>query len=326
MTPDGAVRKPDIEVPPLSRVTVSAGGDVPDADVSVMLVSDGEILVERAVYWNNRIEGHDSAGVPLPQKEWFLAEGSTAYGFKTWVLVQNPSPEPATVRITYLTPDGPVVKPEFTVAGNRRVTVLANDDVPGRDISVKVEASRAVVVERSMYWDDMRGGHNSAASPAASRSWFLAEGSTLFGFDEWVTIGNPAGKATNARVTYMTPGGAVAGPTLNLPAGSRRTVHVNDDLKCAEVSVKVESDEPIVAERSMYWNNGTGRAGHCALGVTQPSDTQYLAEGCTANGFEEWAVSYTHLRAHETRHELVCRLLLEKKKSILPKSSTLLVM
>src|SRR5450756_319082 len=27
-----------------------------------------------------------------------------------------------------------------------------------------------------------------------------------------------------------------------------------------------------------------------------------------------WSVSYTHLRAHETRHDLVCRLLLEKKK------------
>src|SRR5665648_1239065 len=26
-------------------------------------------------------------------------------------------------------------------------------------------------------------------------------------------------------------------------------------------------------------------------------------------------VSYTHLRAHETRHDLVCRLLLEKKKN-----------
>ena len=290
MTPDGAVRKPDIEIPPQSRVTVSAGRDVPNADVSAMLVSDGEILVERAVYWNNRIEGHDSAGVPLPMKEWFLAEGSTAYGFKTWVLVQNPSPEPATVRITYLTPDGPVEKPEFTVAGNRRVTVLANDDVPERDISVKVEASRAVVVERSMYWDDMRGGHNSVASPAPSRSWFLAEGSTLFGFDEWVTLGNPGDKAIEARVTYMTAGGAVAGPAVNLPAGSRRTVHVNDDLKSAEVSVKVESDEPIVAERSMYWNKGTGRAGHCALGVTQPSNTQYLAEGCTANGFEEWVL------------------------------------
>src|SRR5659263_730491 len=32
---------------------------------------------------------------------------------------------------------------------------------------------------------------------------------------------------------------------------------------------------------------------------------------------ERWSsipVSYTHLRAHETRHDLVCRLLLEKKK------------
>ena len=32
-----------------------------------------------------------------------------------------------------------------------------------------------------------------------------------------------------------------------------------------------------------------------------------LANGCDA-------VSYTHLRAHETREDLVCRLLLEKKK------------
>ncbi|CUX19150.1 hypothetical protein BN3590_00140 [Clostridium sp. C105KSO15] len=30
------------------------------------------------------------------------------------------------------------------------------------------------------------------------------------------------------------------------------------------------------------------------------------------------AVSYTHLRAHETRHDLVCRLLLEKKKNTKP--------
>src|SRR5665648_157711 len=30
--------------------------------------------------------------------------------------------------------------------------------------------------------------------------------------------------------------------------------------------------------------------------------------------FRSVSVSYTHLRAHETRHDLVCRLLLEKKK------------
>ena len=30
----------------------------------------------------------------------------------------------------------------------------------------------------------------------------------------------------------------------------------------------------------------------------------------TRLGRNQWAVSYTHLRAHETRHDLVCRLLL----------------
>ena len=35
------------------------------------------------------------------------------------------------------------------------------------------------------------------------------------------------------------------------------------------------------------------------------------------NGFSQWAVSYTHLRAHETGRNLVCRLLLEKKKRLL---------
>ena len=36
-------------------------------------------------------------------------------------------------------------------------------------------------------------------------------------------------------------------------------------------------------------------------------------------------VSYTHLRAHETREDLVCRLLLEKKYGELPDNAELSV-
>src|SRR5450756_786274 len=48
------------------------------------------------------------------------------------------------------------------------------------------------------------------------------------------------------------------------------------------------------------------------LGIlnTQSGD-RYLFSGSAIN---TPSVSYTHLRAHETRHDLVCRLLLEKKK------------
>src|SRR5450756_1327360 len=43
-------------------------------------------------------------------------------------------------------------------------------------------------------------------------------------------------------------------------------------------------------------------------------DLEHKAIGVLCGRDEHRAVSYTHLRAHETRHDLVCRLLLEKKK------------
>ena len=51
-------------------------------------------------------------------------------------------------------------------------------------------------------------------------------------------------------------------------------------------------------------------AGEPALGVTQQHDRVHL---CDVAG--PAPVSYTHLRAHETVLDLVCRLLLEKKKA-----------
>src|SRR5665648_584459 len=47
------------------------------------------------------------------------------------------------------------------------------------------------------------------------------------------------------------------------------------------------------------------------IGEKEPFKRFYIIE---ANPLGIIAVSYTHLRAHETRHDLVCRLLLEKKK------------
>ena len=39
-----------------------------------------------------------------------------------------------------------------------------------------------------------------------------------------------------------------------------------------------------------------------------------IKERALGETVQQSPVSYTHLRAHETRHDLVCRLLLEKKK------------
>src|SRR5450759_2562809 len=54
-----------------------------------------------------------------------------------------------------------------------------------------------------------------------------------------------------------------------------------------------------------------------ATGLLEAADVpgQHIREGVTGTAGETdvESVSYTYLRAHETRHDLVCRLLLEKK-------------
>ena len=65
----------------------------------------------------------------------------------------------------------------------------------------------------------------------------------------------------------------------------------------------------------------TGRRGAEAEGVTvarvrheaRTPVLRWVLAACVAGG--SLPVSYTHLRAHETPEHLVCRLLLEKKKT-----------
>ena len=52
---------------------------------------------------------------------------------------------------------------------------------------------------------------------------------------------------------------------------------------------------------------------HAAVGVTPLIQDEELAQFLRRPG--TMTVSYTHLRAHETVLDLVCRLLLEKKKT-----------
>ncbi|MBU4386508.1 MAG: hypothetical protein KKH73_05885, partial [Actinobacteria bacterium] len=71
-----------------------------------------------------------------------------------------------------------------------------------------------------------------------------------------------------------------------LAPGSRFTLAVDGVVPDGEVSVKVRSTEPVLAERSMYWNNRSD--GHCFIGTPSPDTEWYLAEGYTGGGFETW--------------------------------------
>ncbi len=173
-----------------------------------------------------------------------------------------------------MTPDGPRKPAPFTVPGNRRYTVRVNDQVPNTaSVSTEVKSDVAVVAERAVYWRSsptaLGPGHSSEGAPRSAMRWYLAEGTTAWGFETWVLVQNPNTKTANIHVTYMMPGGLIEGPSCSLPPQTRMSINVADTQMVANTDVStsvISSDMDIVVERSMYWGSrqgGTGSVGMC---------------------------------------------------------------
>lgn len=287
----GGGQTQELDVAPFSRSNIRVN-DVVGNDKNVSAQVEGyhgdSITVERAMYWNGRDGGHCAAGVTEPGLNWYLAEGSTAGGFETWVLLQNPGDKDADVEVTYMTTGGPVQGPTFKLPASSRKTIEVAKDVPATwSVSTKVEADEPIIAERAMYWNNRDGGHCAVGVQNPGTEWFMAEGATAGGFETWVLVQNPNNDKANVTVTYMTADGPVAGPKVEVAANSRKTIEVAKTLpNDYQVSTKVEADRPIIAERAMYWGNRDG--GHSNTAVDSPKFRSFLAEGATAFGFESW--------------------------------------
>jgi len=176
----------------------------------------------------------------------------------------------------------------YTVGAHSRFTIHVDDILPAQSVSTEIQSTDPVVVERAQYLNDMKSGTCSIGAVSTSRTWYLAEGYTDQGFEDWVLIQNPQATYNNVTVTFMESSGANTVKQYLLPPESRFTVLVDGYLPASEVSVKVRSQDPVIVERAMYWNNRSD--GHDSIATPTPDSEWYLPEGYTDQGFETWVL------------------------------------
>ena len=83
----------------------------------------------------------------------------------------------------------------------------------------------------------------------------------------------------------------MAGPFFTLQPNSRKTIRLNDTLPPdTSVSTAVHGSKPLIAERAMYWDNGTGQAFAASIGLKSPYMECMCPDGQTSNGFETWTL------------------------------------
>ena len=243
---------------------------------------------------------------------WYFAEGTTTGTFEEWLTVQNPTDLQAEVQFTFMKTDSSTAIETTSIAGTKRYTLDASSvsGLESADFSTKVESTNGttIVAERSMYWNSRIGGHDTIGATMPSTLWYLAEGNTRTGYEEWVTIQNPQNADATIEITAMTGDssevvyqGTVEGtkrfnynPAGNVTAGN-------------DCSLKITSTNsvPIVVERTMYWDNtvvgnqqrNNNKAtleedrrigGNNTIAAMSPALTWYFAEGTTREPYIEW--------------------------------------
>ena len=282
MKGDGSQQSQEMWLPPLSRKSIFVNQVVPNADVSMKVESASQLFAERAMYFGR--DGHDSVGVSAPSTRWYLAEGNTKEGFDTWLLLQNPLAVPANVNITFLTADGQRKEFATLLPPTSRRSVYVNQMVPDAEVSAVLSSDQPIVAERSMYFRQ-GGGHNSVAASQLARSWYLAEGVVGNGFDTWMLVLNPNPAVANLKATFMMEDGTTSTGYFAVQPSSRLSVYLNEVVPAGRFGTQVESDQPIVVERSTYFADGN--AGQNVVATPLLVRDWYLPEGSTKAPFSQ---------------------------------------
>jgi len=300
MLKDGRQVPVDVSLDAHSRKTVRVDDTLVNEEVSTTVqATNGQVVAERSMYFRYKggyPGGHTSAGTTDPSTSWFLAEGCTAYGFDTYILVQNPGSESAQVTMTFLKEGGQTQQLVFNVAPRSRFTVPV-DSIQGMEqaeFSTKVSSAKPVVVERSMYFDyhGIKEGSNAGGVTTLASTWYFAEGYTAPNFATYILIANPSDSVAHATMTLQSDDGRNNDVYVEVPAHARKTVEVGkiSGWEHKAFSARVRADVPIAAERAMYFDYNGIKGGHAAFGTPAPANKWFLAEGYTGGDFHTYVL------------------------------------
>jgi hypothetical protein len=235
------------------------------------------VVAERSMYFGSNPTriwsgGHSSAGVSAAAQNWFYAEGATGAFFDTFILLSNPQPIAANVRIEYVLSDGTVIPVTKVVPGMRRLTVpidLESDPrLQNASMSTRILSDIPIVTERSVYWNTKidvfpwSEGHNSFGLAETAVRWALAEGRVggANSHHTYILLSNPWTTAAEVTVTYLRDGGSPVVKTYTVAPTTRYTIDVNSvvpELRDESFGAQIEvtNGSTINVERSMYWDS-----------------------------------------------------------------------
>ena len=194
-------------------------------------------------------------------------------------------------------PNGGAARAATLTIGGPTVVVSQSGDVDGDGLPDDWETRFGLSVSSGIGIDGASGDpdgdgvtnlgeYQAGTHPRGFFTRYLAEGAINAFFDVRLALLNVGTDSGRVLLRFLQPGGAVLTLYELLPTARRRTLTRADlsGLSSPDFSTVVESDQPLVVDRTMSWD-ASGYGSHAESSVASPAMTWYLAEGSTSGDF-----------------------------------------
>lgn len=249
----------DGDVRPLQQPSVDGGaaatsvaGDGRLAGLTVRWEEAPLLLARRwEVDGSQRVPGAVEGPCPAePATTWVVPGVITAGGAAAGLFIANPTDGPASLAVTFTTPDGPVTPTRLAniaVPAHGQVALDLNEFIPEEpDLGVVVRTrSGRVVAEVAQTLEAAVGGVDGrslvAATATTAETWTVPWVRASDVESAWVWVTNPGEEATDVRLVLHTADGPVVPPDsgVTLPPGTTRRIDLRGALAEVEGSVGV---------------------------------------------------------------------------------------
>ena len=230
---------------------------------------------------------------------WYFGEGSSILGFDESLLVYNPFPDEAVVRVVFFTNAGESAKANLAdvgvPAGEWRAVRVNDFILRQRVLAASVDAVRGRVVAwrtATVKAGSVSGVQFSLGSPTAGPTWYLPAGEVGEDVSERIAVLNPSDEEAVVSVQVLTAEETLQPPRLvdlTIPARSSRSIPVGRSMTGRQAEeggigaiVRSTSGTDIVAEGTVFYDRRGQQGVASEMGVQRPQPDWLLGPAALA--------------------------------------------
>lgn len=239
------------------------------------------------------VAGVGAAGcAPSASTRWYFPEGNSTVTHDERLLIYNPFPDEAVVRVDLLTPGGQRVKAGLSdeaVPSESSIVIALEDYILEQKVlGAVVSAVRGRVVSWRLSIaqpeEKAAGVQFTLGSTSVADEWYFPEGAVGTGYEERLSILNPGDEEATVDVTLVTASRSVPAPgatEIAVPPRSAVSVVLDKAALAGETGgaaaiVRAVNGVPIVVERTVFYATEEVDGVASEIGSATPSRRWWL--------------------------------------------------